>query len=370
MKNLIEKLSELRKDYYVQDKFVLIPNCNGNLRSVKQILQKNNLENDDNIKKELVEKANTLCPYCPENSKNADNLVLSFVVKDGMLKRLYDTNEEENENWSIRVYECKNPIVTTSPGREYSDKPFYREPAYGHDLIVIPTPNHDLSLTDLTIEQWTNLLLVLQDRVRWLYSQKGVTYVAIYASRDKNGNPKNAHPQFHITTFSSIPPVIEKEAKTFQQLMNDHGICPACNTIESEINGPRQLFSTDSFIAMVPWAPTYNFEFWVSPRKHSTFFSKASQKEILDLALVLSATMHGLDRILDKTDFSIAFHISPEKKNSRQIHWHIEVYPIISSWSGLERGFGIFVNLPNPESTAEILGEASRKELARLIGVS
>ena len=49
---------------------------------------------------------------------------------------------------------------------------------------------------------------------------------------------------FHITTFSSIPPVIEKEAKTFHQMMNENGNCPACNMIESEINGPRQLFST------------------------------------------------------------------------------------------------------------------------------
>jgi UDPglucose--hexose-1-phosphate uridylyltransferase len=65
----------------------------------------------------------------------------------------------------------------------------------------------------------------------------------------------------------------------------------------------------------------------------------------------------------------MAFHISPEKKNSRQLHWHIEIYPLIKAWSGLERGFGIFVNHPNPEDSAQILGAASRKELARLMGI-
>ena len=79
--------------------------------------------------------------------------------------------------------------------------------------------------------------------------------------------------------------------------------------------------------------------------------------------------MRGMDSVLGKADFSMAFHISPEKKNSRQLHWHIEIYPLITSWSGLERGFGIFVNLPSPEYSAEILGAASRKELARLIGI-
>lgn len=309
------------------------------------------------------------CPYCPCSRDKCDNLVLSFVVKEGILQRLYDSTEEENENWTIRVFECQDPIVTSISNHQYSDRPFYREPACGYDQIVVPTPKHDVALSELTVDQWTNLLLVLQDRVRWLYSQRGVTYVAIYASRGLDEGSKIKHPHFHITTFSAIPPIIEKEAKTFHQSMNESGSCPACDMIATEINGPRQLFSTDGFITLVPWAPTYNYEFWICPRKHSTFFSKATQKEIKDLALVVCSSLRGMEKTLGKSDFSIAFHISPEKKNSRQLHWHIEVYPLVTSWSGLERGFGIFVNNPTPEDSAKLLGDASRKELARLIGV-
>ncbi len=309
------------------------------------------------------------CPYCPCSRDKCDNLVLSFVVKEGILQRLYDSTEEENENWTIRVFECQDPIVTSISNHQYSDRPFYREPACGYDQIVVPTPKHDVALSELTVDQWTNLLLVLQDRVRWLYSQRGVTYVAIYASRGLNEGSKIKHPHFHITTFSAIPPIIEKEAKTFHQSMNESGSCPACDMIATEINGPRQLFSTNGFITLVPWAPTYNYEFWICPRKHSTFFSKATQKEIKDLALVVCSSLRGMEKTLGKSDFSIAFHISPEKKNSRQLHWHIEVYPLVTSWSGLERGFGIFVNNPTPEDSAKLLGDASRKELARLIGV-
>ena len=309
------------------------------------------------------------CPYCPCSRDKCDNLVLSFVVKEGILQRLYDSTEEENENWTIRVFECQDPIVTSISNHQYSDRPFYREPACGYDQIVVPTPKHDVALSELTVDQWTYLLLVLQDRVRWLYSQRGVTYVAIYASRGLNEGSKIKHPHFHITTFSAIPPIIEKEAKTFHQSMNESGSCPACDMIATEINGPRQLFSTDGFITLVPWAPTYTYEFWICPRKHSTFFSKATQKEIKDLALVVCSSLRGMEKTLGKSDFSIAFHISPEKKNSRQLHWHIEVYPLVTSWSGLERGFGIFVNNPTPEDSAKLLGDASRKELARLIGV-
>ena len=45
------------------------------------------------------------------------------------------------------------------------------------------------------------------------------------------------------------------------------------------------------------------------------------------------------------------------------------IYPITKAWSGLERGYGIFLNDVSPEQAAEKLGAASRKELANLVGI-
>ena len=101
------------------------------------------------------------CPYCPCSVDKCDNLVLSFVVKEGILQRLYDTTEEENENWAIRVFECRDPIVSSVSNHQYSDRPFYREPACGYDLIVVPTPEHDLALSELSVDQYTVKGLIL-----------------------------------------------------------------------------------------------------------------------------------------------------------------------------------------------------------------
>ena len=98
-------------------------------------------------------------------------------------------------------------------------------------------------------------------------------------------------------------------------------------------------------------------------------FSKITQKEINDLSLILRATLGGLTKSIKDLSYNLVFHLSPEKKNSRQIHWHIEVYPITNSWSGLERGYGVFLNNISPEDAAEKLGSACRKELAGLVGI-
>ena len=92
-------MSELRKDYYVPDKYVIIPNNFDQLDKFSEMIH-NQQQSSHKMDSEN-------CPYCPCSVEKCNNLVLSFVVKEGILQRLYDTTEEENENWTIRVFDCK-----------------------------------------------------------------------------------------------------------------------------------------------------------------------------------------------------------------------------------------------------------------------
>lgn len=342
-------MRDLRKDY-VLDKFVLVPNS-----SAPDIVERS---------------AEGKCPYCPGNESLTPPAILALVVQDGMLQRLSDSEDSVIEDWSVRVFDSKAPVVTTTAAASYSDKPLYSEPAYGYHQVVVATPEHRQSLPQMSVEQWGNVLVVIQDRVRWLYTQKGVTYVSIYVNSGQGAGSQIVHPHLNIVTFSAIPPTIELEAEGFHRFMNENGNCPACNMISVESSGPRQILATDSFLALCPWAPTYPYEFWIYPKRHITSFSKITQKEINDLALMLRATLGGMSKALKDAPFNLVFHLSPEKKNSRQIHWHIEVYPQLGAWSGLERGFGVYVNNVRPEKAAEVLGSACRKELAGLVGIT
>ena len=309
-------------------------------------------------------------PYAPGNESMTNPSVLSLVAREGMLQRLQDNEDEYVKNWSIRVFESKNPIVSIESENSYSERPFYSEPAYGYHYIVVATPNKKDTFATIDIEQWSNVLVVVQDRLRWLYTQKGVTYVSIYGDHGELAGNTNPHPHLHLLTFSTIPPIIEEEAEASHKILNEKGVCPMCQVINEETAGPRQVLQTEGFIAFCPWSPSYPYEFWVSPKKHTTSFSKITQKEINDLSLILRSTLGGLSKTIKNVSYNLVFHLSPEKKNSRQIHWHIEIYPITKPWSGLERGYGIFLNDVSPEQAAEKLGAACRKELANLVGIT
>jgi UDPglucose--hexose-1-phosphate uridylyltransferase len=342
-------LGNLRKDY-VLEKFVILPDS-----------PEENIRSDSAYEK---------CPYCPGNESMTGPAVISLVSKDGMLQRLSDSEGSIIEDWCVRVFQSQYPAVNTASQNNYTDKPLYSEPAYGYHQIVVASPDHKQDLSKISVEQWENVLLVIQERVRWLYTQKSVTYVSIYVDSGREAGTSYDHAHLNIVTFSTIPPIIELEAEGSHRYVNENGNCPSCNIISVELGGPRQILATDSFLAFSPWAPTYPYEFWIYPKRHTTAFSKIPQKEISDLALILRATIGGMSKGLNSPAFNLVFHLSPEKKNSRQIHWHIEVYPQTNKWSGLQRGFGIYVNAVSPESSAEVLGSACRKELAGLVGIT
>jgi len=336
-------MGDMRKDY-VAERFMIVSKNGQKLNSKKS-------------------------PFAPGNESMTNPSVLSLVAKDGMLQRLQDNEDEYVKNWIIRVFESKNPAVSIETENTYSDRPHYSEPAYGYHYIVVGSPKEKDSLSTIDVEQWSNILVVLQDRLRWLYTQKGVTYVSIYANHGEAAGSVNPHAHLNLVTFSTIPPVIEAESEASHKILNEKGVCPLCQTISAEIGGPRQVLQTDGFIAFCPWAPSYPYEFWICPKKHTTSFSKITQKEINDLSLILRSTLGGLVKSIKDLSFNLVFHLSPEKKNSRQIHWHIEVYPITDPWSGLERGYGVFLNKISPEEAAEKLGSSCRKELANLVGI-
>ncbi len=337
-------MGSIRKDY-VSERFMIVSKKNAKITNPKK------------------------SPFSPGNESMTNPSVLSLVAKSGMLQRLQDDDDNYVTGWSIRVFESKNPIVSVDAENSYSDRPFYSEPAYGYHYVVVASPNAKDTFATIDTEQWSNVLVVVQDRLRWLYTQKGVTYVSIYADHGELSGNDNPHPHLNLLTFSSIPPTIEEEAEASHKILNEKGVCHMCQTVTEEIGGPRQILQTEGFIAFCPWAPSYPYEFWISPKKHTTSFSKISQKEINDLSLILRSTLGGLSKIIKNVSFNLVFHLSPEKKNTRQIHWHIEIYPITKNRSGLERGFGVFLNDVSPEQSAEKLGAACRKELAAIVGI-
>ena len=341
---------EIRKDYFTEKLSIVLP--------------------DKGLKPgQVIPQKPEKCNYCAGNEEMTPPADLVLVKRGETLLKQTDSEGDIVKNWAVRIFPAKSPLVTPNAPPSYGEPPHYSEPAVGYDYVLVATPRHDQHFSKIDVEQWTNILASLQDKVRWLYSQKGVSYVLVYVDGEMEGPPTAVHPSIQMVTTPRVPPAVEVEAETVQTSLNDLGVCPMCQVVATETGGPRQILAADFFLAFAPWVSTHSYEFWVYPKRHMTSLLKLSQKEMMDLALMLRSTLGGMARALDSPNFTMVFHSSSEKKTTKQIHWHIEVYPRNKEWTGLELGGGIFANETSPEAAAQVLGASARKELAQLVGI-
>jgi UDPglucose--hexose-1-phosphate uridylyltransferase len=310
------------------------------------------------------------CPFCPGNETLTPPADLVLVKMGDTLVKQTDSEGEVISGWVVRSFPSRHPVVTPTAPASYGEYPHYSEPAIGYHYIVVATPKHEQSFSQIDVDQWTSVLATVQDKVRWLYAQRGVSYVITFINSGNGSGETVPHPHLQIVTIPRLPPSLEMEAVTVQNSLNELGICPMCQIVASESGGPRQIISTEFYIAFAPWASSHAYEFWIYPKRHQTSMLKLSQKELMDLAVMLRSTLGGLAKVLPDVGFNLVVHSSSEKKTTKQIHWHIEVYPRTSTWAGLELGTGVFLSETSPESAAEQLGAASRKELAQLVGIT
>ena len=304
-----------------------------------------------------------------DNAGIAEPAVLSLVAQDGILKRFHDVAHGHIKEWAVRVFENNYPIVSTGAENAYGEKPHYSEPAYGYHYIIVTSSGSTENLSSVNKEAWLSMLMVIQDRMQWLYAQRKVSYVAVHSSYSGAAVDGAQTPHMHVVALPTIPPVIGEEIRTATRMYDERGVCPVCQIVKAEAGGPRMILKMGGFVAFCPWSPRYPYEFWIVPENHLTSFAKVTQKRLDGLATMIRATLGGLSNLIGDVPYSIVFHLSPETKNTKQIHWHVEVYPITEEWSGLERGYGIYVNSKSPEDAASELGGLCRREVAVMVDV-
>jgi len=319
---------------------------------------------------ERSDKGYDRCIYCPGNEHLTKPAVLSLVQRGHIMHRMADSEDSYISDWCVRVVECNEPICTTNGSElsvnrsQYSmNRILYNEHAYGYHYILVASRKH-CKPSALSVEEWVNVLTVLQDRIRWLYLHKGVAYVAVYM--DYNAS-ESWHPHLNILTLHRMPQLITKEIDTTNDYVENNSQCPLCS-IMKESKSSRGLVDNDNFMVFCPWAPTHDYEFWIAPKEHLIHATKMTQREIEDLALMLKVSLSGLHSALGDIKFGLVLKTTSDKSKKPQIHWRIEVYPRVRDDSALKYGFGISLTLA-PEKAAERLRTAMREEYARLIGV-
>lgn len=289
-----------------------------------------------------------LCVFCPGNEdKNPD--LCNDVCR-----------VPNNHEWELRVIQNKYKALEHT--RLYQNREFYNSRAGYGDHEVIITRKHNEPVALQSAQLVAQSLEMFAERIKELSTDPATAYVQVFHNHGRDSGASLIHPHYQILSTPMVPPHVHAEMSGCYHYYQTHKSCIYCDIMNEEIRmGDRLVYEDDYFAVISAYASRKPFETWVLPKKHSGRFEELSEKERVHLAHVLKHVLGALYHKLSDPPLNFYIHTMPVKRDrhllheEKSYHWHLTIFPRITTWAGFEFSTGIPINPMPPEETAKFL---------------
>ncbi|MFA6897612.1 MAG: galactose-1-phosphate uridylyltransferase [Patescibacteria group bacterium] len=279
--------------------------------------------------------ANGVCYFCPGN----ENLTPPEIGRI-----------TQGEEWKVRWFVNKFPAVEPELQKEIGAENdfFVKGEGFGFHEVIAETPDHKRQLADLSREEICGVLKVYAQRMAELSQKDGVKYVQIFKNNGAEGGCSIAHSHSQIVAGNLVPRYVREKAEAVKK----YAQCPYCEIIKEEEKGERFIFANENFLAFTSFAPRFNYEVMIFPKKHYRNITEIGEEEFGDLAEVFEKVLSKLAKI--GAPYNFYLHVAP---TGDDLHFHFEITPRINTWAGFELATESFVITVSPEEAAAFYRE-------------
>ncbi len=326
-------MSELRKDPVV-DRWVIITDDAS--RAPGQL-----------EKKARPQASGDLCPFCPGNEHLCPPDILT------------NKNSADGNHWSLRVIPNRSPILMVEEELKRSGEGLYDKiSGVGANEVIIETSRHAVRQSQMELHELENIFWAYRDRILDLKKDSRIRYVLVYKNQGQSaGATVEDHQYSIIMALPIVPRVIMEELEGARKHFEYKDRCIYCDIIQQELSQESRIVAeTRHFVAIQPFAPRMAFETWIIPKRHSARFVEIEPTEIHEAAILMKEVLAKLDLALSDPDYNYVIHAAPFGEDcEKYYHWHIEILPRMSRFTGFELGSDLFINATPPEEAARFL---------------
>jgi len=259
------------------------------------------------------------CFFCPGN----ESLTPAEIDR---------TPAQNGKGWQNRCFPNKFPALSKSWKK-----------AYGAHEVIVETPIHSQTLSQLSLDQFRQYLLMIKKRIAANSKDKKIKFISVFKNEWEEAGASLEHTHSQLVAMPFVPPYMKLQQKACNKN------CPFCK-IKTDKKYPK-IFSTKNFTLSCPYVPKYRHEVWIVPKKHLGSISDLNSKLIFELAQILSIALKTQDSYLDYPPYNLLFHLSPT--GSKNFHMHLSITPRLGKWAGFEHQTGVIMNSVRPEAAAE-----------------
>lgn len=305
--------------------------------------------------KEPESKKGGFCPFCVGNEDKTPPEVLVY----------YDGNQSQSPGgkrpWKLRVVPNKFPALQIEGGLNRQGEGLYdKMNGIGAHEVIVETPNHELTLSTLSVQAVEDVLWAYRDRILDLKKDPRFRYILIFKNHGEAAGASLEHPHSQLIATPIVPKRVREEVDGAKGYFDYKERCVFCDIVQQEIRQQTRLVNeNEHFVCMAPFAPRFPFETWIMPKIHDASYEDVQKYEYNSLARILKDTLARLDKVLDHPPYNFVLHNAPlMEEDSKFYHWHIEIMPKLSKVAGFEWGSGFYINPTPPEESAKFIREA------------
>lgn len=289
------------------------------------------------------------CPFCEGNEDKTPPEVLAY--RD-------ERSRPNRPGWRVRVVPNKYPALRIEGPLEKRGSGVYDTmTGVGAHEVFIESPEHVTSPSQLSPEAVQDVVWAYRDRMLDLKQDSRLVYALVFKNVGEAAGASLSHTHSQLICTPVTPKRVDEEIARCLDFHRFRGRCLLCDIIEQSLSeGERVIISSDSFVAIAPYASRSPFEMWILPRRHVSHFEDTPPEVLAELGGVLHEALSRLDASLDQPPYNYLLHTSPFISGPLEhYHWHLEVIPRVTRVAGFEWGTGFYINPVAPETAADYM---------------
>ncbi|TWU37403.1 galactose-1-phosphate uridylyltransferase [Novipirellula artificiosorum] len=317
----------------------------------------------------MANKKKVTCPFCAgEEASTPSACWAARVDHEDRFVVFGDPTDVEALDWSVRVVPNKYPVITENAcgcnqGASLTRNPSSRShPLFqsrdligGHE-VIIESPYHVQSLSELDLAETKLLLFAYQQRLRFWRNQKGVKYISLFKNVGGDAGASLQHSHSQLIATDQIPNSVETICERMRSHQAKTGCCLQCDIIRAELkHRTRIVAQTDSLVAYCPYASRLPMLIRVTTKEHIDHFDDVPFASLDELARLLQRMTGWLESMIPQVAYNVLLHTRPPGAtgSSEAFHWSLEFFPRISRVAGFEWSSDCMINTVLPEVATE-----------------
>lgn len=288
------------------------------------------------------------CPFCAGNERDTPPALADYRPPE----------PDSPHPWQVRVVPNKYPAMD-GQRRVFQESigVYDTMQSGGAHEVIIESPDHCLSPTDLTQEQSKLVYTVYRDRLREASRQRHLAYGMIFKNAGAAAGASLEHLHSQLIATPMVPPGAQIELDHCRQFHRRTGTCLFCAILQHELAAKQRVVAQSArFVAFCPFASRFAYESWILPRAHSSRFEQLGEDDLSELAQLVRHVVGRIESALERPAYNWLLHSAPFDTSAQDhYHWHIEIFPRLAQVAGFELGTGCFINCTSPERAAGCL---------------